>query len=153
MSCHFACGKPRKGFKAAQFFEISVWANFVLHSNSNPYDPFHDRMSCGPIRQTRCRPRNRYRISHETTFPRAEPLRTAKARRDLAMVVVVVVACRGKILTRPQLASNIVSNTNSRSSGYFCAATVALSTGCHVASGSYATISLAIWSVLGPRSF
>ena len=35
----------------------------------------------------------------------------------------------------------------------YCAATVALLTGCHVASGLYATISLAIWSVLGPRSF
>lgn len=36
---------------------------------------------------------------------------------------------------------------------YLSAETVALFTGCQVASGSYDTISPAIWSVLGPRSF
>jgi hypothetical protein len=43
--------------------------------------------------------------------------------------------------------------TNDRSFSYLGAATVAALAGCHVASGLYATISLAIWSVLGPRSF
>jgi hypothetical protein len=52
-------------------------------------------------------------------------------------------------LSRKQTLMRILTKDRS----YFSAPTLALSTGCQVASGLYVTISLPIWSVLGPRSF
>ena len=54
---------------------------------------------------------------------------------------------------RPEGFSHVRILTNDRSLYYLSAETVALFTGCQVASGLYAAISLAIWSVLEPRSF
>ena len=49
--------------------------------------------------------------------------------------------------------SNTFRKKHLNTNDFYCAASVALLTGCHVASGSYATISLASWSVVGPKSF